>query len=92
MKLVEVAQASSDMKLDDSQLARAKELIVDIRTRLDVAAKLANADTNFADEIPLDEPVAENITDQVAEYFQLNKAADSEVAVVNFERSRSFSP
>lgn len=86
LKLVEVAQASSDMKLDDSQLARAKELIVDIRTRLDVAAKLANADTNFADEIPLDEPATENITDQVAEYFQLNQAGDSEVAVVNFEK------
>ncbi len=85
LKLVEVAQASSDMKLDDSQLARAKELIVDIRTRLDVAAKLANADTNFQDEIPLDEPAAENIADQVAEYFQLKKPADSEVAVVNFE-------
>ena len=44
LKLVEVAQASSDLKLDDSQLARAKELITDIRTRLDVAAKLANPD------------------------------------------------
>ena len=45
-KLVEVAQASSDYVFDDSQLARAKELITDIRTRLDVAAKLANADVN----------------------------------------------
>jgi predicted nucleic acid-binding Zn-ribbon protein len=32
-KLVEVAQASSDYVFDDSQLARAKELITDIRTR-----------------------------------------------------------
>ncbi len=86
LKLVEVAQASSDLKLDDSQLARAKELIVDIRTRLDVAAKLANADTNFADEIPLEESVPEDITDQVAEYFQLDKASESDVAVVNFEK------
>ena len=45
-KLVEVAQASSEYVFDDSQLARAKELITDIRTRLDVAAKLANADVN----------------------------------------------
>ena len=45
-KLVEVAQASSDYVFDDSQLARCKELINDIRTRLDVAAKLANADVN----------------------------------------------
>ena len=54
-KLVEVAQASSDYVFDDSQLARAKDLINDIRTRLDVAAKLANADVNVQTEIPLNE-------------------------------------
>ena len=46
LKLVQVAEASSDFQFDDSQLARCKELMTDIRTRLDVAAKLANADTN----------------------------------------------
>jgi hypothetical protein len=70
-KLVEVAQASSDFVFDDSQLARAKELITDIRTRLDVAAKLANADVNVKTEIQLDDPAGSDITDQVAEYFGL---------------------
>lgn len=83
LKLVEVAQASSDLKLDDSQLARAKELMSNIRTKLDVAAKLANADTNFQDEIPLNDMNAEDITDQVAEYFQLEER-DASVAVVKF--------
>ncbi len=85
LKLVEVAQASSDLKLDDSRLARAKELIVDIRTKLDVAAKLANADTNFKDEIPLDVPAAEDITEQVADYFKLDQPRDAKVAVVKFQ-------
>jgi regulator of replication initiation timing len=85
LKLVEVAQASSDLKLDDSQLARAKELITDIRTKLDVAAKLANADTNFKDEIPLDEPNAEDITDQITEYFHLDEANEAEIAVVKYQ-------
>jgi hypothetical protein len=71
-KLVEVAQASSDFVFDDSQLARAKELINDIRTRLDVAAKLANADVNVEAEIVLDDSAPADITDQVAEYFKLN--------------------
>lgn len=71
LKLVEVAQASSDPHLDDSQLARAKALMADIHARLEVAAKLANADTNFQEEIPLDAPAPDNITDQVADYFQL---------------------
>ncbi len=70
-KLVEVAQASSDYIFDDSQLARAKELITDIRTRLDVAAKLANADVNVQAEIPLNDATPADITDQVTEYFKL---------------------
>lgn len=86
LKLVEVAQASSDLKLDDSQLARAKELIGEIRTRLEVAAKLANADTNYSEEIPLNEPDSENITDQVADYFHLNDTEDSDLAVVNLKK------
>ncbi|MCA9241960.1 MAG: hypothetical protein KDA37_17235, partial [Planctomycetales bacterium] len=54
-KLNEVAQASSDLVVDDSRLARTKELINDIRTRLDVQAKLAHADTSYAGEIQLDD-------------------------------------
>jgi phage shock protein A len=77
-KLVEVAQASSDYSFDDSQLARCKELIGDIRTRLDVAAKLANADVNVEVEIPLDEDAPSDITDQVASYFNLNGDAENE--------------
>lgn len=73
-KLVQVAEASSDFQFDDSQLARAKQLMTDIRTRLDVAAKLANADTSFQDEIKLDDAESEDVTEQVAEYFGLNKS------------------
>ena len=76
LKLVEVAEASSDFQFDDSKLARAKQLMVDIRTKLDVAAKLANADTEFQQEIPLDETGAEDVTTQVAEYFGLDSDRD----------------
>jgi hypothetical protein len=76
LKLVEVAEASSDFQFDDSKLARAKQLMVDIRTKLDVAAKLANADTTFRDEIPLDETDAEDVTTQVAEYFGIESESD----------------
>jgi hypothetical protein len=83
-KLVEVAQASSEYVFDDSQLSRAKELITDIRTQLDVAAKLANADVNVEVEIPLDETTPSDITDQVAEYFSLG-GADSDTIAVDAE-------
>jgi hypothetical protein len=78
-KLVEVAQASSDFVFDDSQLARAKDLINDIRTRLDVAAKLANADVKVDAEIPLNDASPADITDQVAQYFKLD-GKDSKTA------------
>ncbi|MGI9429454.1 MAG: hypothetical protein ACR2NM_12405 [Bythopirellula sp.] len=84
LKLVEVAQASSDLKLDDSQLARAKSLMVDIRTKLDVAARLANADTNFHDEIPLEDAAPEDITEQVAEYFGTGATEESEIALAKY--------
>jgi hypothetical protein len=83
-KLVEVAQASSEYVFDDSQLARCKELITDIRTRLDVAAKLANADVSVDVEIPLDEATPTDITDQVADYFQLNREDEAEVVTASF--------
>jgi chromosome segregation ATPase len=77
-KLVQVAQATSDYQFDESQLSRAKELIADIRTQLDVSAKLANADVNVEVEIPLDEATPSDITDQVAEYFGIG--GEKEVA------------
>ena len=100
-KLVEVAQASSDYVFDDSQLARAKELINDIRTRLDVAAKLANADVNVQTEIPLNEAAPADITDQVTQYFKLDakvakdtKASDEkkpEVVAASFSHEKPSS-
>ncbi len=84
-KLVEVAQASSDYVFDDSQLARAKELITDIRTKLDVQAKLANADVNVQAEIPLDDSTPSDITDQVAQYFGLGEKGQ-QVATVSYQQ------
>jgi len=69
LKMVEVAQTTSAFTFDDSQLGRVKELIGDVRTRLNVAEKLVNAETKLQDEIPLTEPAGENIVEQVSEYF-----------------------
>ncbi|MBX3424809.1 MAG: hypothetical protein KF688_03930 [Pirellulales bacterium] len=86
LKLVQVAEASCEVQFDDSQLARAKQLMADIRAKLDVAAKLANADTEFHEEIVLDLPTPEDVVDQVAEYFGLDKAKDVEIAAASFEK------
>jgi len=69
MKMVEVAQTTSAYNFDDSQLGRAKELIGEVRTRLSVAERLVNAQTDIQGEIPLTESAADNIVDQVTEYL-----------------------
>ena len=75
MKMVEVAQTTSDFNFDDSQLAQTKELITEIGDRIEVAERLVNADTRFHDRIPLDQPGTDrNITDEVANYFGEHRA------------------
>ncbi len=68
-KMVEVAQTAAPFNLDDSQLGRVKDLLAEVRTRLNVAERLVNTETDFDGEIPLAAPQAENIVDQVTEYF-----------------------
>jgi phage shock protein A len=74
-KMVEVAQTVSEHNIDDSQLGRAKELIAEVRTRLNVAERLANTQCDIESEIPVSAPQSENIVDQVSEYFSAEKDA-----------------
>jgi hypothetical protein len=83
LKMVEVAQTTSDYQFDDSRLAHVKQVVGEIRTRLAVAEKLVNSDGKYQGEIPLDEPTPADIADQVAEYFKLDRPAESEVAQGN---------
>jgi phage shock protein A len=82
MKMVEVAQTTSDYNFDDSQLGRVRELIADVRARLSVAEKLVNSDSSFRDEIPLTSPGGEDIVDQVSEYLEPDAAKLAEAAPV----------
>ncbi|MCA9100658.1 MAG: hypothetical protein KDA63_05900 [Planctomycetales bacterium] len=69
LRMVEAKQAASDFAVDDSQLSRAKRLVSDLRTLLDVAERLVNSEGQIIDEIPLDEETPDDIVDQVTEYF-----------------------
>jgi hypothetical protein len=77
LKLVQVAQTTSEFNIDDSQLGRVKELIADVRARLNVAERLANSQADLDGEIPLSECDSENIVDQVTEYFDGGEPAAS---------------
>jgi hypothetical protein len=74
LKMVEVAQTTSDFNFDDSQLSRTKELIAEIGDRIEVAERLVNSDTDFHDRIPLEEPAGDrDIRKEVAKYFSDNQ-------------------
>ena len=89
MKMVEVAQTTSEFNFDDSHLSRTKELIDYIQTRIDVAEKLVNSETHFYDEIPLDEPESDDIsgadlTSEIDDYFgRAQPAGDTVVALTD---------
>jgi hypothetical protein len=72
LKMIEAAQTTSDYAFDDSRLSRVKELITDLRTRLDVAERLTSAEGAFHGEIPLSEVASDNLLEEVTEYLQFN--------------------
>ncbi len=69
-KVVQVAQTTCEFNIDDSQLGRVKDLIADVRARLNVAERLANSPTDLEGGIQLSDPDSDDIIDQVTEYFQ----------------------
>ena len=78
LKMVEVAQTTSEFNFDDSHLARTRELVSDIHTRIEVSAKLLDAQTDFHARIPLDLPQGtEDISEQIAEYFTTGEVEEN---------------
>ncbi len=68
-QMLAAAQTTSNFQFDDSQLGRVKELVTDLRTRLDVAERLVNAEGSYHDEIPVDQATPANIVEQISEHF-----------------------
>jgi DNA repair exonuclease SbcCD ATPase subunit len=69
LKMVEVAKAASDFHIDDSQLSRTRQLLSDIKTRIEVDAELVNADDVVMDEIKLEHPDDNlSILERITEY------------------------
>jgi peptidoglycan hydrolase CwlO-like protein len=81
MQMIAAAQTTSNYHFDDSQLGRVKELVNDLRTRLDVTERLVGSEATFHDEIPVSQPAPANIVEQVGEYFAKPQAAGKPDAV-----------
>jgi hypothetical protein len=83
LKMVEVAQTTSNYSFDDSQLGHVKELVNDLQARLAVEEKMLHAEGSLNAEIPVDQPSNENIVDQVTEYFNGPAPKVAQVAEVS---------
>lgn len=80
-QMVAAAQTTSNYQFDDSQLGRVKELVQDLKNRIDVSETLVKAETEYQGEIPLDKATPQNIVDQVGDYFSPKKPDAKAVAV-----------
>jgi hypothetical protein len=75
LQVIAAAKATSNYQFDDSRLGRVKELVSNLRTRLEVAEKLVNAEVYYHDEIPVEKAVPENIVEQISEHFSAKTPA-----------------
>jgi chromosome segregation ATPase len=70
LAMVKVAQTASHFSnFDDSALARAREVIKDIDTRIGVDERLTNAETVPVGEINLDDQSKRDISEEISQYF-----------------------
>ncbi len=74
LRMVQSTQATSPVALDDSQLSNTRQLLDDIRTRIDVAEKLAAAEGELEGSIPLEETASPDLLSEIADYFGEGRA------------------
>ncbi len=88
LQMIAAAQTTSQYSFDDSHLGRVKELVSELRTRLDVAERLVGAEATYSDEIPVDQAVPANIVEQISEYFGKVSAEGQVAAATGLAQSK----
>jgi phage shock protein A len=74
LSMVEVAQTSNPVTLDDSHLSNTRQLLDEIRTRIDVAERMVASEGALDGTIPLDETSSPELLEEIADYFGDEKA------------------
>lgn len=74
LKVVQAAATTSKYQFDDSRLSKAKQLVAEIRKRLEVAQRIVDQEGKFDDGIPVDESTAEDVAEQIDAYFHVEKS------------------
>jgi uncharacterized protein (DUF3084 family) len=68
-EMLAAAQAANEFNFDDGQLGRARELVSEIRTRLEVDEQFANTEGYYNGRIPLEQQPPADIMDQVSNHL-----------------------
>lgn len=74
LTMVQVAQTASPVALDDSQLSHTKQLLDNIRTRIDVAEKMVASEGILDGAIPLEEAASPELLNEISDYFGKGRA------------------
>ena len=74
-RVIQAAQASSKLHLDDSKLAKAQRLLDELKKRLEVSRRVLDSEAEFIQDIPVDEAQQGKIADEVLGYFKEAEAA-----------------
>lgn len=69
LTMVEVAQTSSPVSIDDSHLSSTRQLLENIRTRIDVAERMVASEGVLEGAIQLEEPNSPELLSEIADYF-----------------------
>ena len=75
-RVIQAAQATSTLHLDDSKLSQAGRLLRELKKRLEVSQRVIENRAEFVDDIPVDAESQRDIARQVTEYFSQPKQAD----------------
>lgn len=74
LTMVQVAQTANPVSIDDSHLSGTRQLLDEIRTRIDVAERMAASEGALEGSIPLDETASEDLLTEIADYFGEGRA------------------
>ena len=74
LTMVEVAKTTNPVSIDDSHLSNTRQLLDDIRNRIDVAERMAASEGALEGSIQLDEPTSPELLDEIADYFGEGRA------------------
>ena len=69
LTMVQVAETSSGLCLNDSHLSKTRSLLDEIASRIEVAERLVDSEGVLQGTIPLDDAAPEDIVDQISDYF-----------------------